>query len=848
MQRSRLARMLGVALAVAAVSPAVATASDVWPALTTDHVFPDSTKPATADAGLTLFAAGGEKEGGQVAVRPDATVSVPATVGDLAGPGVIPASRVSVFQVGYTKLAQPSTGVGALHGDGRYGDALVPVSGSVTLPGGETTSIYVLVDVPAGQPQGAYTGALDLGPLGAFPISINVAGVTANADQFPIVARLHTINLAKSLGTDTSNPEFAKGVYGQLLPMLRAHNVNPGRVPLADPYVDPATGQPNYGPRVDGNVTAFQGMGFTSVEVPFLPNLPVYSAEDRQYKAPQRAATAVGIAGRYAGMIDKAYSLVVDEPRDDEYPVVNRAASILHATNPRIPVMVTEAPSPKALAEIGNSVDIWTPPLWDLYKDPAATRRVKDQGKTLWWYTYGSDTQRYTPNVLIDKSGADPRILGWLAQKEGVQGFFYWGLNNWEENNGHTSEYRSPLDAGKGPWYLSHTKTDVKCGGAKRQVGGNGEASLIWPGPSPSQPAYGSLRLESLRDGAEDYSLLAQLQAADPAAYAQLMDGISQPFTGTTDGDDGDACGDYARPGYLPVVDDNASHLDGARQVMLAKLSGQPLATLTGTVMAPQASETGRGGKKRAKATTVKGVHGAIVRFGSLETTTGPDGRWTLTNVPKVPGDLTVSLDPEGTIGKVSVPVDRSVLDAGGGTVVTPPLVTDPSRPLIGPGLGRFAPAAKGAKARELGGTVTLTVSNKYNAAGETTFGAGGKTPSVEAYYTRSADSRAARNWSGYRYMDMTVEVLKQSKEGQRWYLIVTPGGHYMNSRNLAMGRKVQNIRVDLRRAHPSKGVMKGMNNVKYVRFGLQSALPKVWREQHNPTVTLRISNMRLVK
>lgn len=840
MPRFRLGHALGAALAAAAIAPAAAGAAQVWPALTTDHVFPDSTPSPGADTGLNLLTARGEQEGGQVAVRPDGAVRVPATVGDLTGPGVIPAARVSVYRVGYVRLTQPSTGIGPLHGDGRYGDPLIPVDGGVDLPGGETTSLYVLVDVPAGQAPGTYTGALDLGALGRFPVSVDVASATANRDDFPIVARLHAINLAKALGTTTDDPAFVKGVYSELLPMLRSRGVSPGRAPLADPLVDGASGTATFGPRSGANLDAYFGLGFTRTEVPFLPNQPVYSGgEDREYQATaQRQATANSIAARFGDKAAGAFSLVVDEPTDAEYPTVNRAASILHAASPRIPVMVTEAPSTKAVAKMGASVDIWTPPLWDLYKDPAASRRVVSQGKTLWWYTYGSDTQRYTPNVLIDKSGSDPRVLGWLAQKEGVQGFFYWGLNNW----GGKDKFVPPT---QDAWYLSHTKADVKCGAARRAVGGNGEASLIWPGSGPAHPAYGSLRLESLRDGAEDNSLLRQLQGADPAAYDQVMNGISKPFTGTTDGDEGDACGDYARPGYLPVVDDSPTDLDAARRVVLARLSGRPLATLSGRVVAPQATETGR--RKRSKAVSVRGVHGAIVRFGTLETTTKPDGSWSLTNVPAVGGDLKVSLDPEGTIGAVSVPVDKAVL-AAGGVVATPPLPTDASRPLVGPGLGRFAAAARPASAREKAGTVTLTVGNRYTAAGRSAFGAGGNTPSVEAYYTRRADSRAARNWKGYRFLDMTVEVLRQSKDGERWYLIVTPGGHFANSRNLALGRAVQNVRIDLRRPHATKGKMKGMGNVKYIRFGLQSALPQSWRGGQAPTVKLRISNMRLAK
>ncbi|MCC6832354.1 MAG: hypothetical protein IT200_13485, partial [Thermoleophilia bacterium] len=83
---------------------------------------------------------------------------------------------------------------------------------------------------------------------------------------------------------------------------------------------------------------------------------------------------------------------------------------------------------------------------------------------------------------------------------------------------------------------------------------------------------------------------------------------------------------------------------------------------------------------------------------------------------------------------------------------------------------------------------------------------------------------------------------------GQRWYLIVTPGGHFANGRNLAIGRRVQHVRIDLRAAHPEKGPMKRLNDVRYIRFGLQSALPKPWRGGHAPTVTLRIRDLQLIR
>lgn len=851
MRAAHASRLLGAALAAAVLAPAAvpaaaSAAAETWPALNTATVFPDSTRPGDAPAAAEILAARGEAEGVQIAVRPDTALTVTPTVGDLTGPGVIPASRIQVYRVGYVRLSRPSTGVGALHGDGRYPDPLIPADGPVTIPGGETTPFYVLIDVPAEAPAGAYTGQVDLGPAGVVPLAVEVAPVTADRDGYPIVARLHVGNLAAAHGVEEDDPRFVRGLYDDLLPMLRAHGVSPGRAPMTTPKVDSLTGTLDFtntllGSRIrrDDNLRSFLAMGFTAVEVPFLPNFPAYGGvEDREYRQDaKRRATARSLSERYAEVIGRTYSLVVDEPRAEEYPAVNRAAAQLRSAQPSVPVMVTEAPTAHAVRTIGASVDIWTPPLWDLFKDPQGAARVTQQGKRLWWYTYGSDTQRYTPNVLIDKPTTEPRVLGWLAQKHGVQGFFYWGLNNW----GGKSFTSPAVD----PWYLSHTKAEVACGGRVREVGGNGEASLIWPGPGPERPAYGSLRLEALRDGAEDHSLLARLQAVDPALHARITEGVARPFTGTTDGEDGDACGDYARPGYLPVVETDPAALDAARQTMLARFSGKPLATLTGRVTTRATTESARA--IRAQGTRTVGVPAAVVRFGTLETLTGPDGRWTLTGVPAAAGTLRVSRDADGAVDPVSVAVSRETI-AAGGRVEVPPLPASTGRPVIGPGLGAFRATRAPARVRNVRGGLTLTVSNRYNARGESAFDAGGTTPSAEALYVRGKAGKPARNWSGYRYLDMTVQVTRNARPGQRWYLIVTPGGHYTNSRNLAVGRRLQNVRVDLRRPHPKKGRMRGMGDVRYLRFGLQSALPKAWRGGHAPTVGLRITNLRLVR
>jgi hypothetical protein len=834
---------LALALAASLAPGTAAAAVDTWPATPGDKVFPATTRPAGAAAGPVISAARDEYEGAQVAIRSDAALTITPSASDLTGPGTIPASAIQLLRVGYVTLQRVSTGVDALEGDGRYPDPLFPITGPITVPAGETTSVYTLVHVPADAPAGHYDGTLDLGAAGVVPLAVEVAPVTANRDGYTIVARLNQIQLAKASGVSEDDPRFVTGVYTRLLPMLRAHGVSPGKPPHTAPKVDPGTWALDYSDSPFGtarrtNLNAFFAMGFPAVEVPFLPNFPQSGGEDRAFSQEGKRRTAArDFAAAFAPVAGTTFALPVDEPNAKTYAQLNRAAAQLASASPHIPVLATEAPHPEALKAIGRSVDIWAPPIWDLFKVPKGVASVRAKGKRVWWYTYGSDTQRYTPNVLIDKPTTEPRVMGWLAAKEGVEGFYYWGLNNWGGD-----DYHSPF---ADPWYLSHTRAADTCGRGG-DVGGNGEASLIYPTGDPSDPAIGSLRLESLRDGAEDNSLLRTLQATDPAFYAQIMDGVSTPYTGRSEGGRSTGCNDDGRPAYLPVVETDPAAVDGARRAVLARLSATPLPTLQGTVVfgAAPASRS-RGRRYHSLGLGGSPVEGAVVRFGAFSTVTDAKGRWTLANVSPAPGTLVVSRDPFGKIDPVAVPIDAATLAQPGAIrVATPPMPLWPSDPVIRPGgltlfSGRIAPA----RARTRGQSVTMTLGRRYHSNGDEVVYPGNVSPSVDATYPTgkgAGASKALRDWSGYRFLEFTAEVLKRPPADRAFHLIVTPGGHWLNATKVAVGNRTQLVRLSL-------AGMRGMSNVRYLRFGIQSAVPKPWRGDHDLAVTLRVANMRLV-
>lgn len=849
MPRRRPTHLVALAIALAAAPVATATATETWSTDPQDKVFPSTTRPVDASSEASIPAAQDDYEGAIVAIRPDGPITVEPKVGDLVGPGTIGADRIDLFKVAYVQLRQPSTGVDSLEGDGRYPDPLIPIDdgGTIDLPGGETSQVYVRVHVPAGAAPGQYRGDLDLGPAGIVPIVLDVSPVQVNRSDYASVARLDKVALAKAVGVPDRDPALVDGVYGSLLPELARLGVSPGEPPYTTPRVDPATWSLDYSNPPDfatgtieraTNLSRYFGFGFSQNEVPFLPNFPNAGGEDRQYRAEgKRRQAARDFGAAFAPVAGRSFALPVDEPNPRTYDDLRRASQQLKAAVPGIPVLATEAPHPTALAEIGGAVDIWAPPLWDLFKVPDGVAKVRAQGKRVWWYVYGSDTQRYTPNLLIDKPTTEPRLMGWLAARENVSGFFYWGLNSWDGRG-----YQNPwVD----PWFPSHVRQSIACG--PRVVGGNGEASLLYPGPDPAHPAYTSLRLEALRDGSEDHSLLTQLRARSPRRFNELLSGLVAPYAGRAEQGGKVGCDDDHRPSYLPVVETAPEALRSARVAALAEFSATPLPRLSGVARFARvptrttASKARTAGRKSAHARSLAGaaVNGAWVRFGAFKTTTNARGRWVLPNVSPVPGTLTISRDPNGKVDPVEVEITAEMLAQDNAVVPTPRIPLRASRPLVTKGglvawRGRIGKAS----ARRSGQTVRMTMARSYKRNGDEVRFAAGVAPTVTSEFTRETSTRAQRDWRGYRHLEFVAEVIKPANKP--YHLIVTPG-HYKNARKVAIGNRRQLIRV------PLNG-MRQKGDVRKLTFGIQSAVPKIWRGGHRLKATVKVRDLRLVR
>jgi hypothetical protein len=186
---------------------------------------------------------------------------------------------------------------------------------------------------------------------------------------------------------------------------------------------------------------------------------------------------------REKGWLAKTYFKVFDEPQnDEEFAIVDKQAALIRELAPGAKTLACVA---EARPDLGKSVDKWVPRL-NNYSAEAA-ENMRRQGSDIWWYWCCIPYMHPYPNYFINYSAVDPRVLEWMNWKYKVKGILYWALNVWSPNIKKTGEPKWP----EAPWDTYSYATF------------NGEGNLTYP--SPDGDLLSSIRLESLRDGAEDY-------------------------------------------------------------------------------------------------------------------------------------------------------------------------------------------------------------------------------------------------------------------------------------------------------------------------------------------------------
>ncbi|MBI2299530.1 MAG: DUF4091 domain-containing protein, partial [Armatimonadetes bacterium] len=412
---------------------------------------------------------------------------------DLVGPqgARLKAAEVSWQQVGYTRFdkifhhprypeATP----------GWWPDALLPVE-RASVPAGFAQPFWITVHVPAGTPPGDYSGKLTIRPEALPPAEV---ALRVHVRGFDLPVRTH-LKTAFALMDG-----YLEQVYGKPLPaslrlaygdFLLDHRLNPDDISRTDPPAISdllhykARGMNTFNvlnmvePRGDRTWVCWSPLEFYTPKFKqsLIDRLDPYVAELRRN-----------------GLADLAYIYTFDERGEEFNGVIREYFGMVKERYPEIHTLTTAIlpNDPKVLADL--NVD-WNCPLTPRYRlDEAAQCRAA--GRESWVYVCLGPRYPYA-NFLADDPLVEARVIGWQCYRQQVDGFLYWGLNIWGQPHND-----KPIDLHAGPlldW-------SITTGGEYDWLHGDGR--LLYAGP---RGPIGSIRLENLRDGIEDYEYLRLL-------------------------------------------------------------------------------------------------------------------------------------------------------------------------------------------------------------------------------------------------------------------------------------------------------------------------------------------------
>jgi hypothetical protein len=523
---------------LASAAPA-AHAAQVWVAPAAQKVRPGTATPAQAPTQAALYAAQNEFESFHVVVTGAASgvsMSLPA-LSDGNGHTISGRDLVLYREA----LLNVSTPTGADGAAGPWPDALVPDVDPIVsekrsafpfdVPAGESRAVLVDVHVPASTPAGVYTGTLVVsgGASAQVPVSVTVW-------DFALPS---TATLRSAFGLSWNTP--CGGHWGDwsctdprawALRTRYLQAALDNRISLDTPAIGgpvAANGTADWsafdaqvGPLLDGlGPTRLQGARLTSVRI----------------QTSNGVASTAQVAGyaqhfRARGWLGTLYNYVCDEPPatcnfSDIDPRIAQAV----AGDASVPNLVTTSIQ---LAQQNGVKRI------SLYAPVVNWMDDKPQGQypgsqralyppTVWWYQSCASwscgpvdptANGYAsgwPSMAVDTDGSRNRALEWLSFLYGISGELYYETTN--------------------AYYAGNPWTD------QYDFGGTGDGNLFYPGTparigGQTDIPIESLRMKGIRDGMEDYELLAlakSLGATDQAiaiargVFARTYQAVATP-------------------------------------------------------------------------------------------------------------------------------------------------------------------------------------------------------------------------------------------------------------------------------------------------------------------------------
>jgi len=489
----------------------------IWVASSTNKIKPGDVPPTDRSSRIVLSAARNEYESAQVVVHGLSNLSnVDMTVSDLCGPGgaLIPASAGHLYRTHYIECEKecPENWRDRCHTttfhSGWLPDPMVPfidplsgqrIGGKYGAPfnveSGKNGLVWLELHVPRDAAPGEYTGTIDVSfdgyDVGSVPIVLTVWPVTL-ADTTEL---LTYFCLSRDQLAEGDNPQ----PYNSYLHSLHNHRMDVWYVPGLSHGLDDS-GRVTWSPRTDETLDAYFDGSLFEDGIPGKTYLFGYGLGGGfQQTMANNASARVEILKQFEEhygdkpWIGKVAWFFIDEPTPDSMDRCRTVGEQIQQYSPSIGYLLTTGYT----EELSGLVTIWDPiintevidydaPDPQLYRDQIARGH-----RAINCITVVSNVPT-SPSIFIHHPGMNTRIWTWVSWTLGHQGIELW-------NTVPAPSLTEPAlywDA----W---------------------GDGSLFYPSSTadlgiPNDIPLPSIRLKILRDGIEDYELLAMLKRINP--------------------------------------------------------------------------------------------------------------------------------------------------------------------------------------------------------------------------------------------------------------------------------------------------------------------------------------------
>ncbi len=466
---------------------------------------------------------------------------------------VLPPEAVELLRVGYVPVTQPTDALGVI---APWPDPLPPLDGPLDLPAKENQPFWVRFHAAPDTPAGVYRGTIALAAeayQAEVPLEVEVFDFSLPSRSTCVSAFGFSPALAFQYH-NVSTEADKRIVLDKYLSLLSEHHISIYNPACLDPiqYTWPQLplwrgGERGEDPEKAGDTApldterlntaftpefdwtkwdaamtrAFEHYHFNSFSLPapglgggtfharHEPELLGYGENTPEYKAAFTAWYRAAEAHlREKGWLDEAFIYWFDEPEPDDYDFVMNGFRKLKEAAPALNRMLTEEVTP----ELVGGPNLWCPVSFNYDHEKAEQRRA--EGEKFWWYICTGPKAPYA-TLFIDHPGTELRVWLWQTWERAIDGILIWQTNYWSSEAAYPDVPQNPYEDPMG-WTSGYSTP----AGVKR-AWGNGDGRFIYPplaaadgrpdGPVLDAPV-GSMRLDMLRDGIEDYEYLTLLR------------------------------------------------------------------------------------------------------------------------------------------------------------------------------------------------------------------------------------------------------------------------------------------------------------------------------------------------